>query len=51
MKSKSFFAGRTLSKCFDLAFFSMLLFVFDVKGLIADVSLKGAKITKLDKTK
>lgn len=26
-------------------------FVFDVKGLIADVSLKGAKITKLDKTK
>ena len=25
-------------------------FVFDVKGLIADVSLKGAKITKLDKT-
>ncbi len=26
-------------------------FVFDVKGLIADVSLKGAKITKLDKAK
>ena len=26
-------------------------FVFDVKGLMADVSLKGAKITKLDKTK
>ena len=26
-------------------------FVFDVQGLIADVSLKGAKITKLDKTK
>lgn len=25
-------------------------FVFDVKGLIADASLKGAKITKLDKT-
>jgi len=25
-------------------------FVFDVKGLMADVSLKGAKITKLDKT-
>ena len=24
-------------------------FVFDVKGLIADVSLKGAKFTKLDK--
>ena len=26
-------------------------FVFDVKGLMADVSLKGAKITKLDKPK
>ena len=26
-------------------------FVFDVKGLMADVSLKGAKITKLDKSK
>ena len=26
-------------------------FVFDVKGLMADISLKGAKITKLDKTK
>jgi lipid-binding SYLF domain-containing protein len=26
-------------------------FVFDVKGLMADVSLKGAKITKLDKLK
>ncbi len=26
-------------------------FVFDVKGLMADVSLKGAKITKLDKAK
>ncbi len=26
-------------------------FVFDVKGIIADVSLKGAKITILDKTK
>ena len=24
-------------------------FVFDVKGLIADISLKGAKITKLAK--
>jgi len=26
-------------------------FVFDVKGLMADISLKGAKITKLDKSK
>lgn len=26
-------------------------FVFDTKGLIADISLKGAKFTKLDKTK
>ncbi|UCD34350.1 MAG: hypothetical protein JSU90_08600 [Nitrospiraceae bacterium] len=26
-------------------------FVFDVKGLMADVSLKGAKFTKLDKSK
>jgi lipid-binding SYLF domain-containing protein len=26
-------------------------FVFDVKGLIADMSLKGAKFTKLDKSK
>ena len=26
-------------------------FVFDVKGLIADISLKGAKFTKLDKSK
>ncbi|MGD9139120.1 MAG: YSC84-related protein [Desulfobacterales bacterium] len=26
-------------------------FVFDVKGLIADMSLKGAKFNKLDKTK
>jgi lipid-binding SYLF domain-containing protein len=25
-------------------------FVFDVKGLMADVSLKGAKITKLNKS-
>ena len=32
MKSKSFFAGRTLPKCFDLAFFSMLLFVFFLSG-------------------
>ena len=24
-------------------------FVFDVKGLMADISLKGAKFTKLDK--
>jgi len=26
-------------------------FVFDVKGLMADISLKGAKFTKLDKSK
>jgi lipid-binding SYLF domain-containing protein len=26
-------------------------FVFDAKGLIADISLKGAKLTKLDKSK
>jgi lipid-binding SYLF domain-containing protein len=26
-------------------------FVFDVKGLIADVSLKGAKITRMDKSR
>jgi lipid-binding SYLF domain-containing protein len=26
-------------------------FVFDVKGLIADISLKGAKLTKLNKSK
>jgi lipid-binding SYLF domain-containing protein len=26
-------------------------FVFDVKGLMADISLKGAKFTKLDKAK
>ena len=26
-------------------------FVFDVKGLLADISLKGAKFTKLDKSK
>jgi lipid-binding SYLF domain-containing protein len=26
-------------------------FVFDVKGLMADVSLKGAKLTKLDKSR
>ena len=26
-------------------------FVFDVKGLMADISFKGAKFTKLDKTK
>jgi hypothetical protein len=25
-------------------------FVFDVKGLIADMSLKGAKFNKLDKS-
>ena len=26
-------------------------FVFDTKGLMADVSLKGSKFTKLDKSK
>ena len=30
---------------------SIVGFVFDVKGLMADISLKGAKITKLDKSK
>ena len=29
----------------------VVAFVFDVKGLMADVSLKGAKFTKLDKSK
>ena len=29
----------------------IVAFVFDVKGLIADMSLKGAKIKKLDKSK
>jgi len=28
----------------------IVAFVFDVKGLIADISLKGAKFTKLDKS-
>ena len=29
----------------------VLAFVFDAKGLMADVSLKGSKFTKLDKSK
>ena len=29
----------------------IVAFVFDVKGLTADISLKGAKFTKLDKSK
>ena len=29
----------------------IVAFVFDVKGLIADISLKGAKFSKLDKSK
>ena len=29
----------------------IVAFVFDVKGLIADISMKGAKFNKLDKTK
>ena len=29
----------------------IVAFVFDVKGLIADMSLRGAKFTKLDKSK
>ena len=29
----------------------IVAFVFDVKGLMADISLKGAKFTKLDKSK
>lgn len=29
----------------------IVAFVFDVKGLIADISLKGAKFNKLDKSK
>ena len=29
----------------------VVAFVFDVKGLMADVSLKGSKLTKLDKSK
>lgn len=27
----------------------IVLFVFDAKGLIADISLKGAKFSKMDK--
>jgi len=27
----------------------IIAFVFDVKGLMADISLKGAKLTKIEK--
>jgi lipid-binding SYLF domain-containing protein len=29
----------------------IVAFVFDVKGLMADISLKGSKFTRLDKSK